>query len=119
MVFDCMTFPCKDDCCTLGTRATEAEKIRIISSGLGTENDFDPHPITEDDGIHYHTKATTRGCVFLRSTRGCKLHEHGIKPKICLIFPADLKDAREMFDEDAMPCFHHRTFDPETGRCIW
>ena len=119
MTFDCMTFPCQDGCCRLGVRATEAEKNRIIASGLGTEADFDPHPIVEEDGVYYHTQVTERGCVFLQSDRGCRLHEQGIKPEICICFPYDLEDAQEMYEEGAMPCFHHRIFDPETGRCTW
>jgi hypothetical protein len=119
MTFNCMTFPCEDGCCTLGVRPTEAEKTCIISSGLGTDNDFDPHPIMEDDGVHYHTKVTTRGCVFLQFPRGCRLHGHGVKPQRCIDFPLYFKDAQEMFDQDVLPCFHHRTFDPETGRCTW
>ncbi len=117
--FDCMTFPCGDGCCTLGVCASKEEKERIIASKLGTEEDFDPEPIEEYDGIHYHTRVTMRGCVFLNPTRGCRLHQAGVKPVICSNFPFDLEDAQEMFEEDAMPCFHHRVFDKETGRCIW
>jgi len=58
MTFDCMTFPCQDGCCRFGVRATEEEKNRIIDSGLGTEADFDPHPIVEEDGVYYHTQVT-------------------------------------------------------------
>jgi len=119
MMFDCMTFPCEDGCCRLGVRVTEEEKKRILASGLGVAEDFDPNPIEEEDGNYYHTIVTYRGCTFLLPSRGCRLHAHGVKPEICLYFPFDLEDAREMFEEDAMPCFHQRVFDPETGRCTW
>jgi len=117
--FDCMTFPCEDGCCRLGVHVSEQEKERILASGLGSEEDFDPHPILEEDGTYYHTRVSVRGCVFLQSTRGCRLHEHKVKPAICCNFPYDLEDAQVMFDESAMPCFAQRIFDPKTGRCTW
>jgi Fe-S-cluster containining protein len=111
MSFDCLSFPCNDGCCTLGVRATAAEKKRIIESGLGTEADFHNTPVHEDGEEYYYTRADQRGCVFLRPERGCRLHDHNIKPEICTYFPYDLEDAQEMYELGAMPCFHQRTFE--------
>jgi Fe-S-cluster containining protein len=110
-VFDCLNFPCRDICCSYGVDVRPEERDRLIGFGYATAEDFTGP--TEDDGdLYYRTRIGQRGCVFLKENdRGCRLHQYDVKPAVCNVFPCDDEDAKEMFDEGTLPCFHQIAFD--------
>ena len=109
--FDCLGFPCQDACCCYGVDVRPEERDRLISLGYATAEDF-TGPTLEDGELNYRTQVSKRGCVFLQEKeRGCRLHQYGVKPVICNVFPRDEEEAREMFDDGALPCFHLLSFD--------
>lgn len=106
-IFDCLNFPCKDACCSFGVDVRPEERDRLIESGYATAENF-TGPTLEEGDLYYRTRVGERGCVFLKDdSRGCRLHQYDIKPVVCNVFPRDVEEAQEMFDEGALPCFQH------------
>jgi len=109
-VFDCLSFPCRDACCSFGVDVRPEERDRLIQLGYAKAEDF-TGPTEEDGEWNYRTAVGPRGCVFLKENeRGCRLHELDLKPVICNVFPRDEEEAKEMYDDGALPCFHHISF---------
>ena len=103
--FDCLGFPCRDACCSFGVDVQPEERDRLINLGYATAEDF-TGPTLEDGDLYYRTRVGSRGCVFLKGKdRGCRLHQYNIKPAVCNVFPRDEEEAKEMYDEGALPCF--------------
>jgi hypothetical protein len=102
---DCLNFPCNDGCCKFGADVWPAERQRLIQRGLATESDFtDPYVDAEGD-LLYRTSLGDRGCIFLKPTRGCRLHEVGGKPEVCQLVPRSAAEAESMFQGGGLPCY--------------
>jgi Fe-S-cluster containining protein len=110
-IFDCLNYPCKDKCCSYGVDVKPEERDRLLREGYATAGQF-TGPTLEDDGeLWYRTAVGPRGCVFLKAEdRGCSLHQYDVKPLICNVFPRDEEEAREMFEDGNLPCFHLISF---------
>lgn len=101
---DCMTYPCKDDCCGSGCDVWPHERAALLAAKLATELDFtDPYSIHGHDGL-FRTAIGPRGCVFLQPDRGCRLHETGLMPDICAAAWSSPASADAMQAEGLLPC---------------
>jgi|WetSurMetagenome_2_1015567.scaffolds.fasta_scaffold267888_2 Fe-S-cluster containining protein len=108
---DCLEFDCNDLCCSYGADVYIEEYNLLLEKGLATQNEF-TGPEKDDDGtLLYRTALGTRGCIFLKSTRGCRLHESGIKPYVCNVFPRDHEEALEAYREGYLFCMHSLEFE--------
>ena len=101
---DCLTYPCQQDCCSVGCDVWPRERTALLARGLGSEADF-VGPYTDDEGDElFRTAVGVRGCVFLRDDRGCRLHDTGLKPSVCILAPRDPDEVDEMEEEGLLPC---------------
>lgn len=82
------------------------EREALLAKGLGQESDFGALYVDEEGDELFRTAVGPRGCVFLREGRGCRLHDTGLKPQVCVVAPRDPEEADEMRDEDMLPCHH-------------
>jgi Fe-S-cluster containining protein len=104
MMKDCLKFNCNDLCCSYGADVYIEEYKLLLEKGLASPDDF-TGPEEEDDGtLLYRTALGPRGCIFLKSTRGCRLHESGIKPYVCNVFPRDHEEALDAYNEGYLNC---------------
>ncbi len=111
-VFDCLNYPCTDKCCSYGVDVHPDERARLIREGYATAEQFTGPDMDEDDELWYRTAVGPRGCVFLKENeRGCSLHQYDVKPLVCNVFPRDEEEAREMYEDGNLPCFHHISFE--------
>jgi hypothetical protein len=101
---DCGTYPCRDDCCSEGCDVWPAERDALLSSGLAQPSDFDEGYEDDEGDFHFRTSLGSRGCTFLESTRGCRLHTTGLKPAVCSAVPRDAREADEMYADHMLPC---------------
>ncbi len=101
---DCRTFPCQQECCSAGVDVWPEERQRIIDAGHGRDEDFTGPERDEDDDLLYRTAVGARGCVFLESTRGCRLHSIGYKPGVCSEVPRDPEEVAELREYGMLPC---------------
>ena len=102
---DCLTFPCDDGCCRFGADVWPAERERLIREGHAAADDFEGPERDEEGDLLYRTRTGSRGCVFRKADRGCRLHEFGVKPEVCNLVPRDRAEAKRMFLLGAMPCY--------------
>jgi hypothetical protein len=100
---DCSTFPCREECCSVGVDVWPPERERLIDAGLALESDFTGPELDEGD-LLYRTAIGARGCVFLLPTRGCRLHVTGLKPSVCSEVPRDPEEVAELAGYGMMPC---------------
>lgn len=106
--WDCRFFPCGDSCCQHGVDVFSQERDLLIVAGLALASDFSG-PETDEDGTSlYRTKKDKRGCVFLQTPRGCRLHSTGYKPSVCRAWPRTLDEARQAARQKYLPCFATR-----------
>jgi Fe-S-cluster containining protein len=113
----CLTFHCADECCRYGADVEIEEYRRLIDRGLATADEFTGPE--EDEGFWmYRTALGPRGCVFLLPGRGCRLHDTGFKPGVCMVFPRDAAEAKEAYEDGYLPCVAEmfRTENAEIGR---
>ena len=102
---DCSTFPCHDDCCSAGCDVWPAERDALLASGLAQRSDFDEESYEDEEGdFLFRTSLGPRGCTFLETARGCRLHTSGLKPAVCSAVPRDAREADEMSADDMLPC---------------
>jgi hypothetical protein len=102
---DCMSYPCQEDCCSAGCDVWPREREALLARGLAQDTDFSA-PYRDDEGdLLFRTALGARGCVFLLAAdRGCRLHDTGFKPEVCIVMPRDAAEAAEMADEGMLPC---------------
>ena len=107
---DCFSIACGDACCQYGVDVTGGERKRLIASGQATASNFRWSNRDEDGVVYYRTRKGARGCVFLKDSRGCKLHGGDLKPVVCSVWPRTHREAREAAGKGALPCFevHYR-----------
>jgi len=101
---DCVTFPCRDDCCSAGCDVWPAERDALLASGMATVADFDEGYEDDEGDWLFRTALGPRGCVFLQEARGCRLHFSGLKPAVCSIVPRHAEEADEMSHDGMLPC---------------
>jgi hypothetical protein len=107
---DCLNFDCNDQCCQYGADVYPEEYAALLEAGLATQTDFTGPEEEEDGTLLYRTALDKRGCIFLKPTRGCRLHESGIKPYVCTIFPRDEEEAMEAHLDGYLSCIAHHEF---------
>jgi hypothetical protein len=100
---DCSTFPCREECCSVGVDVWPEERQRMIDDGVAGESDF-TGPEDDDGDLLYRTALGPRGCVFLLPTRGCRLHDTGYKPEVCTEVPRDAEEVAELAGYGMLPC---------------
>jgi hypothetical protein len=101
---DCMTYPCQEECCSHGCDVWPQERAALLEKGLASVSDFDDG-YTDDEGDWlFRTELGPRGCIFLKPDRGCRLHETGLKPEVCIAVPRNSTEADEMASYGMMPC---------------
>jgi hypothetical protein len=99
----CLTFACADDCCTYGADVEIKEHKLLIEHNLAKPGEFSGPE--EDGGVMlYRTALGPRGCIFLLPDRGCRLHSSKFKPSVCIVFPRDMEEAKEAFEDGYLPC---------------
>jgi hypothetical protein len=101
---DCVTYPCHEECGGAGCDVWPHERAKLIESGLAHAADFDEAYQDEEGDWLHRTALGSRGCVFLRETRGCRLHETGLKPEVCAAVPRNAPEADEMAADGMLPC---------------
>jgi hypothetical protein len=100
---DCRTFPCKEECCSVGVDVWPDERERMLAAGVATAADFTGPTLDEGDWL-FRTALGPRGCVFLQPDRGCRLHAIGHKPSVCNAVPRDPEEVEHLHAEDMLPC---------------
>lgn len=102
---DCMTYPCREECCSYGADVWPDERERMIRAGVATAAEF-TGPLEPDEcgDVLYRTALGPRGCVFLDARRGCRLHVPGYKPEVCHLAPRDPDEVEEMVEDEILPC---------------
>jgi hypothetical protein len=101
---DCMTFPCRQECCSAGCDVWPHERTALLAGKLASEQDFEgPYQDDEGDWL-FRTTVAGPGCVFLNDTRGCRLHATGLKPEVCSLVPRSVAEADEMAADDMLSC---------------
>lgn len=101
---DCMTFPCREECCSHGCDVWPHERDALLEKGLAHPTDFDEGYHDDDGDWLYRTALGPRGCTFLKEDRGCRLHTTGMKPEVCTAVPRNTAEADEMASYDMLPC---------------
>jgi len=101
---DCLTYPCRQDCCSVGCDVWPRERAALLQQGLAEVGDFLDAYVDEEGDELYRTAVGARGCVFLREDRGCRLHDTGFKPEVCVLAPRHPEEAEEMKEEELLPC---------------
>ena len=112
---DCVTFPCHEECCSEGCDVWPRERDALLQAGLARSSDFSESYEDDDGDTLFRTATTTRGCVFLNPTRGCRLHVTGLKPEVCVLAPRHEAEANEMRDEAMLPCRESWRFGEAKG----
>jgi hypothetical protein len=108
---DCLKVDCHDECCRYGADVYPEEYAALLEAGLATPEEFTGPEEDEEDGVLlYRTALQARGCIFLKSTRGCRLHESGKKPYVCTIFPRDEAEALEAHLDGYLSCIALQEF---------
>jgi len=100
----CLTIHCKDECCRHGVDVVPEERASLISNNLANPADFTGPRTDEEGDVLYRTQLGPRGCVFLLSARGCRLHSSGQKPSVCKEFPRDAEEIQEAYEAGDLPC---------------
>lgn len=83
--WSCKFKECSAKCCKAGREVT-INDIKKISEGLSLE----PHEFLEsltDNGGLFHLKGKNERCFFLKEDFGCILHNKGLKPIFCKMYP--------------------------------
>jgi hypothetical protein len=75
----------------------------MIEEGAARESDFTGPELDEGD-LLYRTAIGPRGCVFLLPDRGCRLHQTGYKPEVCVAVPRDPEEVAELAGYGMLPC---------------
>lgn len=102
---DCMTYPCQQECCSVGCDVWPHERSALLHHQLAAEADFHgPYQDEEGDWLYRTTLGERSGCIFLAETRGCRLHATGLKPSVCIVVPRSTKEADELAREGMLPC---------------
>jgi hypothetical protein len=101
---DCCTFPCKEECCSVGVDVWPEERQRMLDDHIATAADFTGPETDEEGDVLYRTALGSRGCVFLQPGRGCRLHSIGYKPSVCGEVPRDAEEVAELVGYDMLPC---------------
>ena len=103
----CLKFDCADLCCKYGVDVLPDEYANLISNHLADPSEF-TGPEQDEDGVWlYRTVEGKRGCIFLSSARGCRLHDTPYKPIVCQLFPRDRAEALEAYQDGYLPCISH------------
>ncbi|MHA1192325.1 MAG: YkgJ family cysteine cluster protein [Promethearchaeota archaeon] len=77
---------CKGDCCSIKIDVPKVLAEEYINKSLATENDFIRSNIFS---FHLRFDEQTGKCFFFdKQINGCKIHNSGIKPPQCWIYPA-------------------------------
>ena len=104
LVPDCVSYPCREECCQAGCDVWPHERAALIEQGLAGETDF-TGPYQDDEGDWlFRSGLGTRGCTFLDQQRGCRLHFTGLKPEVCVVVPRSADEADEMATDGMLPC---------------
>ena len=101
---DCLSYPCHEECCSAGCDVWPHERAALLEGGWARPADFSGPTEDEDGDILFRTTLGPRGCAFLDETRGCRLHDTGLKPEVCQVVPRDAAEADDMADDDMLPC---------------
>ncbi len=103
----CLKIDCADLCCKYGVDVLPEEYANLIAQHLAEPGEFTGPEADEDGTMLYRTVEGKRGCIFLSSTRGCRLHDTQYKPIVCQLFPRDRAEALEAFQDGYLPCINH------------
>lgn len=113
----CLQINCADLCCRYGVDVLPEEYENLIAHHLADPAEFTGPEADEEDGaMLYRTAEGTRGCIFLSSTRGCRLHNTQYKPIVCQLFPRDRAEALEAYQDGYLPCINHYMGREEHGK---
>ncbi len=83
--WSCEFTECQALCCKAGREVTIRD-IKKVSEGMG----FAPEEFLENlssKGGLFHLKGKEGRCIFLADNFSCSLHEKGIKPLFCQMYP--------------------------------
>ncbi|RMF89945.1 MAG: YkgJ family cysteine cluster protein [Methanobacteriota archaeon] len=87
--WSCMFTECSARCCRAGREATIRDVKRISEgTGLKAEDFLENH---QDRGGLFHLKGRGGRCIFLGDDLRCSLHEKGLKPIFCQMYPFKFK----------------------------
>ena len=101
---DCVSYPCREECCGAGCDVWPHERTALLDRGLARPSDFDELYQDDEGDWLYRTALGPRGCTFLDEKRGCRLHTSGLKPEVCIAVPRDAAEADEMTADRMLPC---------------
>ncbi len=76
----------------------------MIDHGIARESDFTGPELDEENDLLYRTALGPRGCIFLESSRGCRLHQLGYKPETCVMVPRDDEEIVRLVGFGMLPC---------------
>jgi hypothetical protein len=103
----CLKFGCADLCCKYGVDVLPEEYASLIANHVTDPSEF-TGPEEDEDGVWlYRTVEGKRGCIFLSSTRGCRLHDTQSKPIVCQRSPRDRAEALEAYQDGDLSCNDH------------
>jgi Fe-S-cluster containining protein len=83
--WSCEFTECGALCCKSGREVTIRD-IKKISEGTGMSPEEFLEDLTSRGGL-FHLKGEDDRCNFLAKDRSCKLHEKGLKPLFCQMYP--------------------------------
>lgn len=82
--WECVFKECKAQCCTGGREVTLGDIKRISeATNLEPEEFAD---LKDDKGL-FRLKGVNNSCFFLNADSSCRLHEKGVKPIFCRMYP--------------------------------
>jgi len=83
---------CKGDCCSIKIDVPKVLAEEYINQSLATENDFVRSNIFS---FHLRFDEQTGKCFFFdKQINGCKVHNSGIKPPQCWIYPSNFSNLK-------------------------
>jgi Fe-S-cluster containining protein len=103
----CLQYDCADLCCKYGVDVRLDEYANLIANHLAVPGEFTGPEEDEDGVLVFRTVEGIRGCVFLSTVRGCRLHNTPFKPIVCRLFPRNEAEALEAYGDGYLPCISH------------
>jgi Fe-S-cluster containining protein len=83
--WSCVFTECSAKCCKAGREVTIRD-IKKISEGMNLKPEEFLEDLSNKGGL-FHLKSKEGRCVFLAGDLTCTLHENGLKPIFCQMYP--------------------------------
>lgn len=80
----CVFRDCSAACCTAGREVTAGDIKRISEAIDKTPEEFAD---LKDEKGHFRLKGVGKRCIFLNEDSTCQIHETGVKPILCRMYP--------------------------------